>query len=128
MGSESKRLLPRIVLWTGLMAAIVIALAAATVMTLGFFGIPVQTGVLMPLYLDLQLAIGKFAHVLELLALDTGIEGITAVESLRYRGEALLGLGSAIEAEKTFREAAALDSGSSKAIPVGDQSSTKTVG
>ena len=45
MASESKRLLPRILLWTGLVAAIVIALAVAVVMALGLFGIPVQTGV-----------------------------------------------------------------------------------
>ena len=71
-----------------------------------------------PLFYKVQLALGNNAGVLELLADETGAEGISKLQALQYRGEALLGIGGLLEfeaeetyrqAEQTFREALEID-------------------
>ena len=62
----------------------------------------------MRLHFRILLALGRYAEMLELLG-ETGVpEGLEPVEALNFRGRALLGLGSALEAERTFVEAAGL--------------------
>ena len=70
----------------------------------------------MPMYYEVQLAVGNSAGVLELLSEESGKEGITELQAAQYRGEALLGSGSSIEAEEAFRQALAIDPSSADAL------------
>ena len=70
----------------------------------------------MPMYYQVQLAVGNSAGVLELLSEETGAEGITNLQAAQYRGEALLGTGSSAEAEEAFRQALEIDPSSADAL------------
>ncbi len=51
-----------------------------------------------------QLTLGRNTKVLELLAIDEGTKGLSKNEELQFRGEALLGLGSSLEAARSFEQ------------------------
>ena len=69
----------------------------------------------MDMHYKVLVALGRFTEILELLANDGGADGLTDAQASSYRGRALLGLGSAIEAEAAFAEALRMDAGTREA-------------
>ncbi|MCH8135682.1 MAG: tetratricopeptide repeat protein, partial [Proteobacteria bacterium] len=68
----------------------------------------------MALHYRIQTTLGKNAAVLELLAMDGGTDGLSDVQEQDFRGIALLGLGSSMEAEASFRAALVIDATSAR--------------